>query len=118
MSEKKEKKESVIKLLLSHGGKHSNLTYVGMALSGISAVVMLFTIVFVWMTVRGALLTYPEIAYADISKNAILALACAIGSALIYIGALMCTHVSAFRIARNLRTEGMEHLMKLQGKRN
>ncbi len=113
MSGKKEKKESVIKLLLSHGGKHSNLTYVGMALSGISAVVMLFTIVFVWMTVRGALLTYPEIAYADISKNAILALACAISSALIYIGALMCTHVSAFRIARNLRTEGMEHLMKL-----
>ncbi len=113
MSGKKEKKESVIKLLLSHGGKYSNLTYVGMLLSGISAVVVLFTVVYVWMAVKAALLTYPNIVFSDISRNAIFALSCAIGGALIYIAALMCTHVSAFRIARNLRTEGMEHLMKL-----
>lgn len=113
MSQKKEKKESTIKLLLSHGGKHSNLTYVGMVLSGISAVVVLFTIVFIWITVKEALLSYPNVIYADIAKNAIFALCCAIGGALIYIAALMCTHISAFRIARNLRTEGMEHLMKL-----
>lgn len=113
MSEKKEKKESVIKLLLSHGGKHSNLTYVGMVLSGISAVVVLFTVVYVWVAAKAALLAYPNIVFGDISRNAIFALSCAIGGALIYIAALMCTHVSAFRIARNLRTEGMGHLMKL-----
>ncbi len=113
MSQKKEKKESTIQLLLSHGGKFSNLTYVGMVLSGISAIVVLFTVVYVWMAAKEAILAYPNIVFADISKNAFLALSCALGGALIYIAALMCTHVSAFRIARNLRTEGMEHLMKL-----
>lgn len=113
MEEKKDKKESIIKLLLSHGGKYSKLTYIGMALSGISAIMVLFTIVYVWMAVKAALLAYPNIVFADISQNAIFALGCTIGSALIYIAALMCTHISAFRIARNLRTEGMEHLMKL-----
>lgn len=110
---KKEKKDSIIKLLLSHGGAHAKFTYIGMALSGVSAVVGLFTVVFVWMTAKEALLAYPNITYAQLAPKAMLAIACAIGAALIYIGALMCTHISAFRIARNLRTEGMEHLMKL-----
>ncbi len=109
----KEKKPSVIGQLLSFGGKHSKLTYIGMALSGISAVVVLFTIVYIWMTAKEALLTYPNIQAETLIPNAILALSCAIGGALIYIAGLMCTHLSAFRIAKNLRTMGIEHLMKL-----
>lgn len=110
---KKEKKESIIKSLLSYGGKQAKLTYVGMVLSGISAVVVLFTIVYVWMTVRNVLLSYPNINASELIPNALIALSCAIGGALIYIAALMCTHVSAFKIARNLRTKGMEKLMSL-----
>lgn len=109
----KEKKESVIKNLLSFGGKHAKFTYIGMALSGISAIVVLFTIVYVWVTAKEALLAYPNISFEELAPNALLALSFAVGGALIYIAALMCTHVSAFRIARNLRTEGMKHLMKL-----
>ncbi len=113
MEKNKEKKPSLIQSLLSHGGKHGKLTYVGMVLSGISAVVVLFTIVYVWQTVKQALLAYPNINASELVPNAIVALAFAIGGALIYIAGLMCTHLSAFRIARNLRTKGMTHLMKL-----
>ncbi|WP_317856069.1 ABC transporter ATP-binding protein [Chakrabartyella piscis] len=113
MEQKKEKKDSTIKKLLSHGGKHSKFTYIGMALSGVSAIVVLFTIVYVWVTAKEALLAYPNISFEQLAPNAILALSAAIVGALIYIAALMCTHISAFRIARNLRTEGMKHLMKL-----
>lgn len=110
---KAEKKPSVIKTLLAHGGKHAKLTYIGMVLSGVSAIVVLFTIVYVWVTAKQALLSYPDINASELAPNALLALSAAIGGALIYIAALMCTHISAFRIARNLRTEGMNHLMKL-----
>ncbi len=113
MENKKEKKESIIKTLLAHGGKQAKLTYIGMALSGISAVVVLFTIVFVWMTAKEAILTYPDISFKELYPYALRALGCSIAGALIYIAGLMCTHISAFRIARNLRTKGMEQLMKL-----
>ena len=109
----KEKKNSIMSRLLSYGGKYGKLTYLGMLLSGISAVVMLFTIIFVWATVKECLLAYPNINFEELVPKAILALVCAVGSALIYFAALMCTHISAFRIAKNLRTEGMKHLMKL-----
>ncbi len=110
---KKEKKESLTKKLLAYGGKYSKLTYIGMALSGLSAIIVLFTVVFVWMSAKEALLTYPNISFSEIAPNAILALCAAVFGALVYVAALLCTHVSAFRIARNLRTKGMEHLMKL-----
>lgn len=110
---KKEKKESFVKKLLAYGGKQGKLTYVGMALSGLSSVVILFTVVYIWMSAKEVLLNYPNISFSEIAPNAIIALCTAISGALIYIAALMCTHVSAFRIARNLRTKGMDHLMKL-----
>lgn len=107
------KKESTIKKLLAYGGKYSKLTYIGMALSGISAIVVLFTIIYIWITTKEALLAYPTVNFYELAPNAILALSSAIIGALIYIAALMCTHLSAFRIARNLRTVGIKHLMKL-----
>ncbi len=110
---KKQKEDSVLKKLLSHGGKLNVLTYIGMALSAVSAVVGIFTIVFIWMAVRDVLTAYPNVVFEEIFKSGLLALCCAVGSILIYIAALMCTHLSAFRIARNLRTEGLNHLMKL-----
>ena len=109
----KEKKEPYLKNLLAHGGKHSNLTYLGMTLSGISSIIVLFTIVYIWKTAKQALIAYPDISFAELSGTAYVALGCALCGALIYVAALMCTHISAFRIARNLRTEGMKHLMKL-----
>lgn len=110
---KKEKKESITKKLLAHGGKHAKLTYIGMALSGVSAIILLLSIVYVWLSIKGALLAYPEINFSELAPNAFLALSTAVLGALVYVAALMCTHLSAFRIARNLRTKGMEHLMKL-----
>ena len=113
MKGKKQKKESILSKLLNYGGKYKRLTYLGMILSGVSAVVVLFTIIFVWSTVKDSLLVYPDINFTDLAPKAFLALSCALGGALIYFASLMCTHVAAFRVAKNLRTEGIKHLMKL-----
>ena len=112
MKEKK-KKESILIKLLAHGGKKAKLTYLGMVLSGISAVIVLCTIIFVWVTVKDSLLAYPNINFSELVPKALIALSCALGGALIYFAALMCTHISAFHVAKNLRTEGIKHLMKL-----
>ena len=111
MKEKKEK--SILSKLLVYGEKKGQLTYLGMVLSGISSIIVLFTIVFVWITLKESLLVYPNISFEKLVPKAILALICAIGGAIIYFAALMCTHISAFSVARNLRTEGLKHLMKL-----
>ena len=102
-----------VKMLLSFGGRYSLLTYIGMILSGLSSVVILFTIVYVWITVKNALLMYPNISFEELAPSAILALIAALSGAFIYVIALMCTHISAFRIARNMRSKTMAHLMKL-----
>ena len=109
----KEEKESILKKLLKHGDKHAKLTYIGMILSGISTVIGLFTIIYIWSTIKESIIAYPNISFSKLMPNAILTLICALSAALIYFAALMCTHVSAFRIARNLRTEAMKHLLKL-----
>ena len=41
------------------------------------------------------------------------AVAFAIGAMLIYIGALMCSHLSAFRIQANMRSKLMRHILTL-----
>ena len=45
--------------------------------------------------------------------NGIMAMVFAIASFLIYIGALMCSHLAAFRVATNMRIAVTEHIAKL-----
>ena len=42
-----------------------------------------------------------------------LAVAAAVGSMLIYIIALMCSHIAAFRVQANMRLEMMRHILTL-----
>ena len=50
---------------------------------------------------------------ANLTHYGIMAMAYAIISYLIYIGALLCSHLAAFRIAANMRIDITEHIAKL-----
>ena len=108
------KKQSDLSRLMGYAGKHKYLTYASWVLSAISALVALVPFVYIWMIIRDVLKVAPNYSEAvNIVHYGVMAVVFAIAAFLIYIGALMCSHLSAFRVATNLRLELTEHIAKL-----
>ncbi len=110
----KQKKPSLLARLFRYAGSHKSLTILGMILSGVSAVMTLFPIIFIWQGVREIFAIYPNVTLTEsILTNAWLAVGSAIGAMVIYLIALMCTHIAAYRIAKNMRKTALNHIMSL-----
>ncbi len=111
---KREKKEGLLKKLFKYSGNYKILTILGMILSGVSALLALLPVIFIFLGVKELFDIYPNIAITSTLTNyAYLAVISAILSMLVYFIALMCTHIAAFRIARNMKYKALEHLMDL-----
>ena len=83
-------------------------------MSGASALVALVPFVYIWKILRDVLNAAPDYAQAvNIPHYGWMAVLFAVLAYLIYIAALMCSHLSAFRVATNLRLEVSEHLATL-----
>ena len=99
--------------LLAYAGGHKKLTVLGCALSGVSALISIAPYIFIWYIVRGALRAMPDFsATGGLVSWGWRALWFALAGALIYFVALMCTHLAAFRTARNMRAAAAEHLVE------
>ncbi len=108
------KQKPLLKRLYSFADGHKHLTNLGMILSGVSAVMTLLPIIFIWRGVSEIIALYPNVTLSgNIVTNAWLAVGSAIGAMLIYLIALMCTHIAAYRIAKNMRKAALNHIMKL-----
>lgn len=110
----KEKKRSSLAVLLDYGGGHKKLTILGCALSGISAVLSMAPYICIWFIARGVFEIMPEFQKgAYLIKYGWIALWFALASMAIYFAALMCTHLAAFRTAKNMRMAAAKHLVEL-----
>ena len=108
------KKQSNLSRLLMLAGGHKKLTFLGCALSGIAAVLGLIPYVCVWLAARDALAVYPDVTGASgIVRWGWMAVWFAVANILVYFAALMCTHIAAFRTARNMRHTGVAHILEL-----
>ena len=95
-------------------GGHKKLTFLGCALSGIAAVLGLIPYVCVWLAARDVLAVYPDVTGASgIVRWGWMAVWFAAANILVYFAALMCTHIAAFRTARNMRHTGVAHILEL-----
>lgn len=100
--------------LKTFAGKHKYLTGAGCVLSGISAVISLVPYLCMWKVIKLAVLNWPEGPDGGMLVYwGWMAVASSLLSMLIYFGALMCTHISAFRTARNMKTVALHHLTEL-----
>ena len=105
---------AVLKKLFAYAGNHKYLTMLSLFLSFISAILLLMPFVWIWKVVQVILDVYPNFSLAsDAAKYGWYALIFAAGGILVYIMSLLCSHLSAFRIASNMRKEAMHHVMKL-----
>ena len=108
------KKQSDLSRLMSYAGNYRAFTYASWVLSAVSALVALVPFVYIWKILRDVLNAAPNYAQAvHIPHYGWMAVLFAVLSYFIYIAALMCSHLSAFRVATNLRLAVSEHLAVL-----
>ncbi|MFI3251059.1 MAG: ATP-binding cassette domain-containing protein, partial [Eubacteriales bacterium] len=111
--EKKEK-QSVLKQLLSYNKAQKPIFLLGLGLSGISSVLSLLPIVMVWLGVSDLFHMYPNFTVTkELGNYAYLAVGTAIATILVYGMALLCTHIVAFRIGKNLKKSVISRLLDL-----
>lgn len=107
-------KQSNISRLMGYAGKHKYFTYASWLLSATSAFIALLPFVYIWKTIKEVLDVAPNFSSATgLIHNGLMAMIFAIISFLVYIGALICSHLAAFRVATNMRVAVTEHIAKL-----
>ena len=110
----KENRKSNLRRLLEYAGPLRFLTYASWILSAVSALMALAPFVYIWMILRDVINVAPHFEQAEnIVPYGWAALMWAIGSILVYIAALLCSHKAAFRVATNIRTMLMHYITKL-----
>lgn len=108
------KKQSNLSKLIGYAEGHKKLTVLGCILSGVAAILGLVPYVCVWLVARDALSSYPDVEYAgQMVIWGWMAVWFAVANIVVYFAALMCTHIAAFRTARNIRHTGVAHVMRL-----
>ena len=94
-----DKKKPILQPLLAYAGKRKVLTYLSMVISGISQMLALVPFLYIWAILRDVIAGD----YSRIAHYGWMAVAFAIATIVVYFGALMCSHLAAFRIAANMR---------------
>lgn len=103
-----------MKRLFTYAGSFRYLTIASWILSVISAWLALVPFYFIWRIIKQVLETAPDFENSgSIVSYGWMAVAAAVGSMLIYIIALMCSHIAAFRVQANMRLEMMRHILTL-----
>ena len=100
--------------LLAYAGNRKFLTYLGMVLSALSQLLSFGPYVCIWLVARDLIAVAPNWSKAsNIAMYGWWAVGFALASIVAYFVGLMCTHLSAFRCASNIRKATSEHLLKL-----
>nr|WP_073295977.1 ABC transporter ATP-binding protein [Parolsenella massiliensis] len=111
---KGEKKRSDVAQILDFAGDRRGLTYLGCALSAVSQLLGFGPYVCIWLAARDLIAVAPNWSVAtSIAAYGWWAVGLAVASIAVYFLALMCTHLSAFRCASNMRKQVTEQLMSL-----
>lgn len=108
------KKKSDLSVLMGYAGKHRVLTYLSWLLAGISAVIALVPFWYLWRIIREVLDVSPDFSQAvHISEWGWAAMGFSALAFLVYIAALLCSHLAAFRVATNLCIAMTRHIAGL-----
>ena len=108
------KKQSSLSRLFEYAGNFKYLTVMSWILSVISAWIALVPFYFIWKIIREVLAVAPDFGQAqNLSAYGWSAVGFAILSMAVYVGALMCSHIVAFRVQANMRSQMMHHIVTL-----
>lgn len=104
------RKENALSLIKEYLGSYKYLVMLGRTLAAIAALCGLVPFYEIWKIISIAIEgTHLE----EISHVALIAVASTCLSLLLYVAALMCNHVSAFRVQKNIRIVLLEKIVRL-----
>lgn len=102
---------SSIRRLLSFAGPYRWLVLVGCGLSGLNSLLAMGVLVCVWFALRDLVAVAPYWDQAQgLANYGYLAVGLAVAGLAVYFAGLMCTHLTAFRCARQMRKTALDHL--------
>ncbi len=108
------KKQSNLSILMDYAGGYRILTYLSWILSVMSALISLVPFRYIWRIIRDVLKAAPDFSQAEnVTRYGWSAVLFAVIAIVVYIAALMCSHISAFRVAANMRKKIMRHITTL-----
>ena len=108
------KKQSNLSRLMDYAGGHRLLTYLSWILSAVSALLALVPFWYIWRIIHDILEVAPDYSKAGhVTSYGWTAVLFAVLSVAVYIAALMCSHLSAFRVAANIRKALLSHIAAL-----
>ena len=108
------KKQSDLSRLLGYARKRKYFSYASWVLAALSALVALAPFYFIFNIIKEVFETTPDFGNAkNLTFNGWMAVLFAVVGYLLYIAALMCSHMAAFRVATNMRKDVLSHLVKL-----
>lgn len=108
------KKQSDLSRLLGYAGKRKYFSYASWVLAAFSALVSLAPFYFIFNIIKQVIETAPDFGSAkNLIFNGWMAVLFAVAAYLMYIAALMCSHMAAFRVATNMRKEVLKHIVEL-----
>lgn len=114
MEKKNEKQPSLLKQLFVFAGSYKYLSILSVIFAGISALIALVPFYYIWRIMQEVLRVKLDFSQAEgISSYGWHAVGFALLGMLLYIVALMCSHISAFHVQASMRTIMMEHIMTL-----
>lgn len=108
------KKQSALSRLFVYAGNHKYLTVAAVILSAVSAWIALIPYYDIWKIMQEVLSVAPDYGKAqNLAAYGWAAVGFAVLAMFIYICALMCSHIAAFRVQANIRSTLMRHIMTL-----
>ena len=108
------KKQSDLSRFLGYAGKRKYFSYASWVLAALSALVALAPFYFIFNIIKEVIETTPDFGNAkNLTFTGWMAVLFAVVGYLLYIAALMCSHMAAFRVATNMRKDVLSHLVKL-----
>ncbi len=106
----KTEKYDHMKLIREYAGGHKNLITLGRFLAAVSAVMTLIPYYELWKIIRCAVNGEST---DKIKVYAWSAVGLVVGALLVYIAALFCTHIAAFRVQANMRSSLLHRIITL-----
>ena len=108
------KKKSNLSVLMDYAGSYKYFTYLSWILSAISAALALLPFYYIWKILKEIFDVMPHYSQAThIVEYGWTAMIIAVISLVLYFAALLCSHMSAFRVQVNLRKKMMHHIVTL-----
>ncbi|MDL2243759.1 ABC transporter ATP-binding protein/permease, partial [Bacteroidales bacterium OttesenSCG-928-J19] len=104
---------STLKKLQQYAGRRKALFPLSMSLSIISALAGILPFIFIWLIVKELLSAGGDFSSETVITYAWWAMGSAIGSIVLYFGALMSSHLAAFRVELNMRREAMRKIVRM-----